>query len=42
MIQLGTFGIEENERIIELIKNIVKRMGKSLELQNEMKITLKS
>jgi hypothetical protein len=42
MIQLGTFGVEENEKIIDLIKNIVKRMGQSLQLQNEMKITLKS
>lgn len=42
MIQLGVFGVEENEKIIELIKSIVKRISQSLQLQNETKIELKS
>ena len=29
MIQLGTFGVEENEKIIDLIKNIVKLQSQS-------------
>ena len=42
LIQLGTFEPEEKIEVIGLIKNIVKRIGVSLQLQNELKITLKS
>jgi hypothetical protein len=42
MIELGVFGVEESEQIIELIKSIVKRISQSLQLQNETKIVLKS
>ena len=42
MIELGVFGVEENKTIIDIIKSIVKRISQSLQLQNEVKIELKS
>ena len=42
MIELGVFGVEQNEIIINLIKSIVKRISQSLQLQNETKIELKA
>ena len=42
MIELGVFGVEEHENIIQLITNIVRRISESLQLQNEVKVELKS
>ena len=42
MIELGIFEFNENEKIVNIIKSIVKRISQSLQLQNDVKIELKA
>ena len=42
MIQLGVVSIGADSGIVELINKIVKRISDSLQVQNEVKIELKS